>query len=199
MTNADAGAIASWGDHHNVPGKFFTRDGEDAHFPNAKDHFPDKQTNLVSVPLSMGAYNCLQQERLSCLLGIQQITNWAFPLLQGAIVTGRCRRCSAAGERFDVSSLIPGSGPRGVNNDQPELAEFGDDPDNPRDPDRGSRTQAPMIQIARRRTMATQRNAGLPFIPSGLANEILLDVFVREIIRARGDRLQQASLRRLCG
>ena len=49
MTNADAAAIAAWGDHHNVPGDYFTRDGKNARFPHMKDHFPDMQTNLRRI------------------------------------------------------------------------------------------------------------------------------------------------------
>jgi hypothetical protein len=66
MTAADAAAIAKLGGHQNmpgqnVPGNLFTTDGEKAHFPSPTDHFPDKQSNVVPLFLSMGAYNCLQQ------------------------------------------------------------------------------------------------------------------------------------------
>src|SRR5690242_16910323 len=61
MTAADASAIWMMGDHNNVPGKFFTTDGKEVHIPSMKDHFPDKQSNLVGLSLSMGAYNCTQQ------------------------------------------------------------------------------------------------------------------------------------------
>ncbi|MGH8547702.1 MAG: hypothetical protein ACRERU_03710 [Methylococcales bacterium] len=60
ITAADATALATMGSHHNVPGAIFTQDGKPAHLPSASDHFPNQQTNLVPIYLSMGAYNCLQ-------------------------------------------------------------------------------------------------------------------------------------------
>src|ERR1700720_3579899 len=41
LTGEDAATIAKVGNHRNVPGKLFTMDGEEVHFPSAKDHFPD--------------------------------------------------------------------------------------------------------------------------------------------------------------
>lgn len=178
MTNADAGAIAAWGDHRNLPGKYFTRDGNDARFPKREDHFPDKQTNLVSVPLSMGAYNCLQQSDCHAYWEFNEYTNWVFPLYE-LPSTGGVPGTFAAGKQYDVSSLIPGSGPRGVSNDQPGLKqEFGDDPDNPRDPDRGP-DASPDDPDRPTTSDEDQKETRLRFIPSGLAREILLDVFVR--------------------
>jgi len=178
ITNADAAAIAAWGDHNNVPGNFFTRDGKDVRFPNATDHFPDKQTNLVSVPLSMGAYNCLQQSDCHAYWEFNEYTNWVFPLYE-LPSTGGVPGTFAAGKQYEVSSLIPGSGPRGVNNDQPGLKqEFGDDPDNPRDPDRGP-DASPDDPDRPTTSDEDQKETRLRFIPSGLAREILFDVFVR--------------------
>ena len=70
---------------------------------------------------------------------------------------------------------MPGSGPNGVTRSPVEV---GDNPDNPRDPDRGQassltdedRPQAPNDEHKEQRTR---------FVPSGLGNEILLDVYVR--------------------
>ncbi len=61
MTAADAAAIAMVGEHHNVPGKLMTLDGKAVRWPSASDRFPWKQSNLVPISLSMGAYNCTQQ------------------------------------------------------------------------------------------------------------------------------------------
>ena len=78
-----------------------------------------------------------------------------------------------------MSSLIPGSGPRGISNDQPGLKQqFGDDPNNPRDPDRGP-DASPNDPDRPTTNDEDQKETRLRFIPSGLANEILLDVFVR--------------------
>jgi hypothetical protein len=178
MTNADAVAIAAWGDHQNIPGEYFTRDGKDARFPHMNDHFPDVQTNLVSVPLSMGAYNCLQQSDCHAYWEFNEYTNWVFPLFE-IPSTGGVPGTFAAGKQYDVSSLIPGSGPRGVDNDQPGLKQmFGDDPNNPRDPDRGPEA-SPDDPDRPTTNDDEQKETRLRFIPSGLAKEILRDVFVR--------------------
>ena len=178
MTSADAAAILAWGDHHNVPGRFFTVDGKEQRFPNMNDHFPDKQTNLVSVPLSMGAYNCIQQSDCHAYWEFNEYTNWVFPLYE-LPSTGGVRGTFMAGRQYDVSSLIPGSGPRGVSNNLPGLKqEFGDDPNNPRDPDRGP-DASPNDPDRPTTNDPEQKETRLRFIPSGLAREILLDVFVR--------------------
>lgn len=78
----------------------------------------------------------------------------------GPHVAARDRRhpgTYAAGLQYGVSSLIPGSGRRASRNDK---VAYGDNPDNPRDPDRAEGA------LNRRET----RNR---FIPSGLANEVL--------------------------
>lgn len=49
------------GSGNNVPGNVFTVDGQIPHLPSASDHFPDKQTNVVPINESMGAYNAYQQ------------------------------------------------------------------------------------------------------------------------------------------
>src|SRR5689334_15669718 len=61
ITPADATALKAMGGHHNVPGEIFTMDGNAVHLPNNEDHFPDRQTNVVPIHLSMGAWNALQQ------------------------------------------------------------------------------------------------------------------------------------------
>ena len=61
-------------------------------------------------------------------------------------------------------SVIPGPGPDGPPNNP---AAFGDNADNPRDPDRHDATDT------------AQNETRLRFIPSGLANEVFLDAFER--------------------
>jgi hypothetical protein len=70
---------------------------------------------------------------------------------------------------------VPGSGPSGVINNP---VDKGDNPNNPRDPDRLLDTSPdspdrPMVNNPE------HKEKRLRFIPSGLANEILLDVYVR--------------------
>ena len=64
------------------PGKRFTLDGKDVRLPNAHDHFPDRQTNLVPISLSMGAYNCLQQSDCHSYWEFNEYTDWVFPLYE---------------------------------------------------------------------------------------------------------------------
>ena len=56
----DAEILKNMGTGHNVSGAIFTVDGMPVHFPSASDNFPNQQTNVVPIYLSMGAYNSLQ-------------------------------------------------------------------------------------------------------------------------------------------
>src|SRR5438045_4428261 len=61
ILQADADALSGMGAHHDVPGNLFTSDGNAEHFPGPDDRFPDSQTNVVPIQLSMGAWNTPQQ------------------------------------------------------------------------------------------------------------------------------------------
>src|SRR5262249_38022760 len=82
ITAGDATVLAAMGTGNNVPGHLFTLDGKAPHPPSAGDHFPDRQTNLVSIFLSMGAYNCLQQSDCHAYWEFNQYTDWVFPLYE---------------------------------------------------------------------------------------------------------------------
>src|SRR5262249_39567633 len=60
MTQTDADAVLALG-AQNMPGNTFTLDGQGVRPTSASDVFPDTQTNVVPIQVSMGAYNCLQQ------------------------------------------------------------------------------------------------------------------------------------------
>ena len=49
------------------------------HFPSATDHFPDVQTNVVPLQLSMGAFNALQQSDLHSYWEFNEYTDWISP------------------------------------------------------------------------------------------------------------------------
>lgn len=179
ITAEDAAAIAIWGNHHNIPGNLFTMDGMAVHFPSANDHFPDRQTNVVPLFLSMGAYNCLQQSDCHSYWEFNEYTNWVFPQYELPF-TGGMPGAFKAGRQYDLQSVIPGSGPAGVsNNDEPFKQTFGDDPNNPRDPDRGPNASPNDPDRPVANPSDDQKEKRLRFIPSGLGNEILLDVWVR--------------------
>jgi hypothetical protein len=178
MTAADAAAIAAMGEHHNVPGKLMTLDGKAARFPGAGDRFPQRQSNLVPISLSMGAYNCTQQSDCHSYWEFNEYTDWVSPLYELPF-TGGVPGSFEKGIQYSLQSVIAGSGPRGVsNNDSPLKQVYGDDPNNPRDPDRGPNA-SPDDPDRPVTNDDDQKETRLRFIPSGLANEILLDVYVR--------------------
>jgi hypothetical protein len=171
MTAADQTAIQAGG--NNVPGHLFTTDGGAPHPPSATDQFPSG-TNLVPLYLSMGAYNCLQQSDCHSYWEFNEYTDWVFPLYE-LPSTGGLPGSFAAGQQYAVQSLIAGSGPSGKVNDK---VAYGDDPANPRDPDRGANA-SPDDPDRPTDNDDDQKETRLRFIPSGLANEILLDTYVR--------------------
>jgi hypothetical protein len=191
MTVEDAAALAAMGSEgglpgNNVPGHTLTLDGHPPRLPSASDHFPDVQSNLVPIQLSIGAYNCLQQSDCHAYWEFNQYTDWVGPLYELPF-TGGFADEFAQGELAFLSSVVPGSGPSGTGptgpgptggSHDPRLV--GDDPNDPRDPDRLLETgldnpDRPMV------LNDEHKEKRLRFIPSGLANEILLDVYARVV------------------
>jgi hypothetical protein len=171
LTTKDAQVLAQMGDLHNVPGAIFTMDGKAVHFPSATDHFPDKQTNVVPLYESMGAYNALQQSDIHSYWEFNYLgTNWIHPLYELPFTGGFPDDFGKAADSFQdgeigkLQSIVPGSGPRGINND-PRVV--GDNPNLPRDPDKFDGT------------VDSQREFRERGVPSGLAAEIYLDVYER--------------------
>ena len=170
MTAADAMLIRGMGTNNNVPGHVFTVDGKAPHLPAATDHFPDIQTNVVPIQLSMGAYNCLQQSDCHAYWEFNYETNWIHPLYELPFTGGFSDNFGQPPDAFQdgeigkLQSIVPGSGPLGIQNDP---RTYGDNPNRPRDPD--------LFDAGN----DSQREFRQRFIPSGLANEIFLDVYVR--------------------
>jgi hypothetical protein len=174
LLQADADILANMGDkqQNHTAGNIFTVDGQAVHFPNStKDHFPDIQTNVVPIQLSMGAYNCLQQSDCHAYWEFNYTTNWIHPLYELPF-TGGIPGTFEDGQVGALQSIIPGSGPHGIKNDP---VKYGDNPNNtgvlqasgPRDPDKFDAEDD------------AQREFRMRFIPSGLAKEIMLDVYER--------------------
>jgi hypothetical protein len=140
-------------------------------FPASDDHFPDRQSNVVPIHLSMGAWNTLQQSDGHAYWEFNYTTNWVHPLYELPF-TGGIPGTFEAGQVGALSSLIPGSGPSGVKND---AIRYGDNPNTmgvlqasgPRDPDKFDADNDAQREFRQR------------FIPSGLAKEIYLDVYER--------------------
>jgi hypothetical protein len=163
ITTEDAAALRAMGTGNNVPGNIFTVDGNAAHLPSLTDHFPGIQTNTVGFPVSLGTFNAQQQSDVHAYWEFNHGTDWSFPTYELPF-TGGIPPSFQNGQVGALSSVVPGSGPSGIKNN-PVL--FGDDPDNPRDPDRADADNQ------------SQREVRLRFIPSGLDNEVHLDVFLR--------------------
>ena len=174
ITAQDAVQLKAMGHHHNVysaEGTIFTVDGNDVRSPSKSDHFPDKQSNTVPIHESMGAYNSFQQSDTHSYWEFNYLgTNWIHPLYELPFTGGfpddfgRPADTFQDGEIGKLQSIVPGSGPRGINN---EANVVGDNPALPRDPDKFDGD------------VDAQRESRQRGIPSGLANEIFLDVYER--------------------
>jgi hypothetical protein len=171
ITQQDADALKAMGTGHDVSGQYFTMDGRDVRLPSDSDRFPSRQTNVVPIQLSMGAYNCLQQSDCHAYWEFNYTTNWIHPAYELPF-TGGIPGTFEAGNIGALSSLVPGSGPSGVKNSP---ITYGDNPNTngvlagagPRDPDRFDGDAD------------AQREFRMRFIPSGLAHEVYLDVYER--------------------
>jgi hypothetical protein len=166
LTDDDVKALAKMGMGNNKPKATFTMDGNPARLPSAQDHFPDVQTNVVPIQESMGAYNAMQQSDVHSYWEFNyEGTNWIHPLYELPFTGGKPPSFEN-GEVGKLSSIVPSAGPSGMPNSP---LQYGDDPNAPRDPDRFEGTE----------TSDAQREFRERGIPSGLANEVYLDVYER--------------------
>jgi len=163
LMQQDADLLRAMGTGNNVFGHLFTTDGKDPRLPSEADRFPDIQSNLVPIFLSMGAYNAMQQSDVHSYWEFNYTTDWVFPLYELPF-TGGIPGTFESGSIGRLSSLVPGSGPQGVRNN-PVI--YGDNPSLPRDPDKFDGDDDAQREFRNR------------FIPSGLAHEIYLDVYER--------------------
>jgi hypothetical protein len=174
ITQADYDVIAARGSGNNrVIGNIFTADGNPPRTGSASDLFPvpARQPNTVPHPVSMGAFNAQQQSDVHAYWEFNRATNWIFPHYELPF-TGGVPGTFNAGLQYDnlrdLRSVVPGSGPAGVTNDK---LVYGDNPDDPRDPDRGL--------VADENPNPAHVEFRNRFIPSGLDQEILYNAFVR--------------------
>src|SRR5260370_772469 len=150
-----------------------TVDGKARDVSSEADHFPDKQTNVVPLHVSMGAYNAMQQSDVHSYWEFNyQGTNWVHPLYELPFTGGFPDNLGQAPDAFQdgeigaLQSIVPGPGPGGERN-KPQVV--GDNPNLPREPDKFD--PDPRFDAQR----AFRERGG----PSGLANEIYLDVYER--------------------
>jgi hypothetical protein len=171
ITAGDAEGLKRMGTGNNVPGHIVTADGRAPRFPSASDKFPNRQSNIVPIHVSMGTYNAMQQADAHSYWEFNYLgTNWVHPLYELPFTGGFPDRFGHAPDAFQDGeigkrqSIVPGSGPAGITND-PRVV--GDNPNLPRDPDKFDGD------------VDTQREFRFRNIPSGLANEMYLDVYAR--------------------
>ena len=165
ITQADLDAIRSLGSGNNVPGNFFTFDGNAPRTGSSTDVFPDpaRTPNILPHPVSIGTFNAQQQSDVHAYWEFNAGTNWIFPHYELPF-TGGIPGTFTAGLQYNRASLIPGSGPAGVTNNK---LIYSDNPNDPRDPDRTEATNPAQKEFRNR------------FIPSALDQEVLLSAFVR--------------------
>ena len=185
VTAADQAANAAKGTGNNaVQGNFATVDGLEFRPISPNDVFPDIQSNVIPIPVSLGSFNGLQQSDVHSYWEFNPGTNWIFPHYELPF-TGGVPGTFLAGMLGGITSIVPGSGPNGtgprpfqsiLNGNDPLV--FGDNPDNPRDPDRAdvSNINDPDRPTPGNPAHLETRNR---FIPSRLTEEILFDVMLR--------------------
>lgn len=173
ITANDAALLAKMGSGNNVPGNFFTVDGNAPRPPSASDHFPDRVTNLVPIQLSMGAYNALQQSDAHQYWEFNYQTNWIHPLYELPFTGGfPTESATAPADTYQKgligreASIVPGDR-IGLNKDPQRTIRYGDNPFLPRDPDKFDAD------------VESQREFRERFVPSGIAREAFLNVFER--------------------
>lgn len=112
--------------------------------------------------MSTGTFNAQQQSDVHAYWEFNRGTNWVFPHYELPFTGGLPG--TFPGLQYGLQSVIPGSGPFGVVN---TAATHGDDPNNPRDPDRFEPASSGQTETRNR------------FDPSGLTAEIFRNVFTR--------------------
>ena len=121
----------------------------------------------------MGAYNAMQQSDVHSYWEFNYLgTNWIHPLYELPFTGGFPDNFGQAPDTFEdgeigaLQSIVPGPGPGGKPN---EPQDVGDNPNLPRDPDKFDADEG----------FDAQREFRQRGVPSGLANEIYLDVYER--------------------
>ena len=174
MTSADATAIARAA-HTTCPGQLFTIDGDAAASAERERSVPRPATNVVPLSAQHGRVQLPAAERLPLVLGVQRVHGLGLPAVR-APFTGGIPGTSRPDSSTRSSRSFRDRARQASSNDK--TSNTATIPNNPRDPDRGPEA-SPDDPIGRCTNDDDQKETRLRFIPSGLANEILLDVYVR--------------------
>jgi hypothetical protein len=156
MTSADAAAIAGAGDASQQAGQFLHDRRQRHALPELTGRVPEQTGECRFAAVEHGRLQLPATKRLPRLLGVQRVHQLDLPAVRAGLDWRRQRRLSC---RPAVRRVVadPGSGPSGVSNDESPLKQkYGDNPNNPRDPDRGP-TRVRAIRIDRSRTTRIRR------------------------------------------
>ncbi len=185
MTAADQTANARRGTGNNaITGNFATNDGNDFRDFSPNDVFPDIQSNIIPIPVSLGTFNALQQSDVHAYWEFNPGTNWIFPHYE-LLFTGGTPGSFVNRMLGGITSIVPGSGPSGtgprpfrsiLRGNDPLV--YGDNPNDPRDPDRAELSKVSDIDRPTPGNPAHLETRNR-FIPSRLTEEILFDVMLR--------------------
>ncbi len=173
MTPEDHAFLAAMGDGNNgVVGHVFTATGRAPHYPAYEDVWPFAMTNLVTFPVTAGTFNALEGDDAHHYFVLRPETSMVFPHQEfpfagGQLILHPPLGAFDAGTLGQIQSIVPGDGPLGLPDNEPRF--YGDNPNDPRDPDR---------YIA---DDPEQREFRLRSVPSGLTEEIHRDVFIRRV------------------
>jgi hypothetical protein len=171
MTPEDHAIMSAQGTGYNATiGHVFTKGGVDPRYPAKGDVWPNDVNNLVTFPVTAGTFNALQGDDAHHYFELRPETNMVFPHQEFPFAGGvpalhPPEGAYAAGTLGHFQSIVPGSGPLGINDNDPHV--YGDNPDDPRDADRFSAVDSSQIEFR------------LRSVPSGLTEEIHRDVFIR--------------------
>ncbi len=171
MTPEDHAIMSAQGDGYNAtPGHVFTKGGVAPRYPAPGDEWPYDVNNLVTFPVTAGTFNALQMDDAHHYFEFKPETNMVFPHQEFPFAGGvpalhPPEGSYAAGTLGHFLSIVPGSGPLGINDNDPHV--YGDNPDDPRDPDRFDAVDRSQMEFR------------LRSVPSGLTEEIHRDVFIR--------------------
>ena len=115
MLQADADLLgARWAAATTCRGRSSPSTANAVRFPSESDHFPDAQTNVVPIQLSMGAYNALQQSDAHSYWEFNYTTNWIHPLYELPFTGGIPRHVRGRPRSARLQSIVPGPGPAGT-------------------------------------------------------------------------------------
>ena len=188
-----------WAPATTSPATRSRSDGNAVTLPSASDQFPEQPDQRRADAAEHGRLQRAPADATPHLLGVQLHDELGASALRAAVhrrLLGTTSRqppdALEDGAIGQLSSIVPGSGPLGVKNAPRSLRR------QPEQPARSGSLRCARHRRQGRRGLDTQREFRLRFIPSGLANEILLDVYVRRAsFQTPGRRPRPAAVPRV--